>query len=163
MNAVDLITESFDESLPEPQEVPKFLAFPGTSVLTPQPTTTNSWDPRLILDLAIGIDGLEEILLRYSLTEEEFNILSETQPFRRELALTMRDVRENGVSFSQKAKIQAESYLEILDDLVFDNATPSTTRLEAIRSTVKWGRLEPPKETQDDAVNATNINVQINF
>lgn len=127
------------------------------------PDTTNPWDPRLILDLALGIDDIPEILSRYNLSEDEFNILSSTAPFRQELAITIREAREHGIKFSQKAKVQAEGYLEVLDSMVYDQATPASVRLEAIRSTVKWGRLEPPKEKTEGDTNAQQINVNINF
>lgn len=127
-----------------------------------RPESTNRWDPRLILDLAFAIDPLEEILPRYGLSHAEFEILSKTGPFRRELAVVSREVRENGLTFQRKAQFQAESYLEILDDLVYDDAVAANTRLEAIRSTVAWANLVP-KEKKDDTVNATQVNVNISF
>ncbi len=123
---------------------------------------TNSWDPRLVLDLAVGVDALDEILLRYRMTREEFEFLASTRVFRRELALTIKDVKENGISFARKAAVQAEGYLAEIDGLVYDKTTPASTRLEAIRSTVRWGRLEAPKDSVEDG-NKTQVNVQINF
>ncbi len=158
-DTLDDLSISFDENLPAISDEGCEVDFPPEPVI---PESTNKWDPRLILDLAIGIDGLEDILLRYDLSEDEFNILSGTQSFRRELALTIRDVRENGVPFAQKAKVQAESYLMVLDELIHSPTTPANVRLEAIRSTVKWGKLEP-KEAKDDGMNATQINVNISF
>lgn len=130
-----------------------------------QPTVNpNRWDPRLVLDLAVGIDGLPEILDRYDLTQHEYELLSKTQAFRRELALTIRDVRENGVPFASKARVQAEAYLEVLDRMVHDDSTPSSVRLECIRSTVAWGRLEPTKDDKKGGdQNAQQINVNISF
>lgn len=129
----------------------------------PQPVNPNLWDPRLVLDLAVGVDGLEEILTRYGLTTYEFELLSKTQAFRRELALTIRDVRENGVPFASKARVQAEAYLEVLDRMVHDDTTPASVRLEAIRSTVLWGKLLPKEDKAQDTTNATQINVNISF
>jgi len=126
------------------------------------PKSTNLYDPRMILDLAIGLEDLTVILPRYNLSEAEFNILSETPVFRRELAMAMREARENGLPFANKAKFQAESYLEVLDELVYSAETPASVRLEAIRSTVKWARLEVEKGTEGTG-NAPQINVQINF
>ena len=168
---VDTLSDAFDEmQIPEEftgelvsSESTDLVIRDGETFPPAQPESTNPWDPRLILDLAIGVDGLDEILPRYDLSEQEFMILSETKPFRRELAVTMRDVRENGIPFTQKAKVQAESYLEVIDELVYSTATPANTRLEAIRSMVKWGKLEPVKDTKDDALNATQINIAINF
>jgi len=127
-----------------------------------QPKSTNIYDPRMILDLAIAVDDITVILPRYGLTEAEFNLLSETPVFRRELAMAMREARENGLPFANKAKYQAESYLEVLDELVYSAETPASVRLEAIRSTVKWARLEVEKGAESGS-NAPQINVQINF
>ena len=128
----------------------------------PHTKSTNQWDPRMILDLAIAVDDITVILPRYGLTEAEFNILSETPVFRRELAMAMREARENGLPFANKAKYQAESYLEVLDELVYSAETPASVRLEAIRSTVKWARLEQPTGAEAQG-NAPQISVQINF
>ena len=127
-----------------------------------QPKSTNLYDPRMILDLAIAVDDITVILPRYGLTEAEFNLLSETPVFRRELAMAMREARENGLPFANKAKYQAESYLEVLDELVYSAETPASVRLEAIRSTVKWARLEQPTGAEAQG-NAPQINVNINF
>jgi len=126
--------------------------------------TVNPWDPRLILDLAVAVDDLDDILLRYGLSRPDYNALTTAPLFRRELAMMMRDVRENGASFSAKARIQAESYLPILDDLVYSDITPANVRLEAVRSTVRWGRLDAPKNVeQEEGAKQPMINISINF
>jgi hypothetical protein len=123
---------------------------------------TAPWDPRLIFDLAVGVDALPEILARYEMTDPDFYRLSELPLFRRELALAIREVRAEGVSFAAKAKVQAEEYLVVLDGMVHDRETPASTRLEAIKSAVKWGRLEP-KEDKVDTTNATQVVVNISL
>ena len=131
--------------------------------LTPARAGANQWDPRFLLDLAVGVDALPDILDRYGFTEDSFDTLSRSRIFRKELAQTIRDVRENGVSFTQKARIQAESYLEVIDQLVYDFNTPASTRLESIRSMVKWGRLEPKEDKESAGTNAQQININISF
>lgn len=126
------------------------------------PETTNPWDPRLIMDLALSIETLEDILPRYGLTTKEYNILSRKPAFKRELGMAIRDVNENGLTFKKKAMIQAESYLEVLDELVYDATTPSNVRLESIKSAVTWAGLLP-KEEKQDTTNATQVNVNISF
>jgi len=163
---IDMVTDAFASDTPPPQVelLQKEDSTPtGRDSLTTPHTSINPWDPRLVMDLAIGVDGLDEILPRYTITEQEFEILSNTQAFRRDLALAMRDARENGLPFANKAKVQAESYLDVLDDLVYNIGTPANVRLEAIRSIVKWGRLEPQKDNTADVANATQINVNISF
>ena len=127
------------------------------------PASANQWDPRLILDIAVGIEDLDVILPRYGLSENDYVILCGSRLFRQELAMTIRDVHENGLPFRAKAKIQAESYLEVINDLIYDETTPATTKLEAIRSTVRWANLEPKDDKSDNGSNQTQVNVNISF
>ena len=155
----DVLSFAPDEILPAPKEKPNT----SSPSLAKTPYQVNAWEPRLIIDLALEIDPLEEILVRYNLSMEEYNALSSVPSFRRELANTIREVRENGISFTKKAAVQAESYLEVLDTIVNDALTPPSVRLEAIRSTVEWGKLNPKEPKGDNATNATQINVNISF
>ena len=123
----------------------------------------NKWDPRLLLDLVIAVDTLDEILLRYGLSHEEYNILTSNLVFRRELAATMRDIRENGASFRSKARIQAESYLPVIDDMIWSPDVAPGTRLSAIQSVVRWGDLEPKEKKEQAQQVQPQINVQILF
>lgn len=167
----DFFVEDYDNSPAVEVVDPGHSAPPGAhhdlpltlSDIAPPRSGVNQWDPRFILDLAIGVDSMPEILSRYGITPAEFDALSQTTVFRRELALAIRDARENGLSFAQKAKVQAESYLEAIDQMVYDVATPASTRLEAIRSMVKWGRLEPKEDKGDGPNTGQPINIQINF
>lgn len=108
------------------------------------------------------MDGLDEILKRYNLSMDAYERLAKSKEFMRELSTTVRDIKENGVSFYQKAKIQAESYLDVLDELVYDKLTPASVRLETIRSTVLWAKLVP-KDNKEDTTANTQINVSISF
>ncbi len=158
----EFTTTSLWEGIDPPDQrvsPPTDLALP---IFSQEKTPTNQWDPRFILDLAVGVDDLPEILLRYGLTLQEYELLSQTSAFRRDLALTIRDVRENGASFSLKAKTQAEDYLKVLDSMVYADDTPAGVRLEAIRSTVKWGKLETDKNTDQGNQN-NQININISF
>jgi hypothetical protein len=133
-----------------------------TSSVSSSARRTAPWDPRLLFDLAIGVDSLPEILARFGLTEEDYARLSEMPLFRRDLAMAIREVRAEGVSFAARAKVQAEEYLEVLDSLVYDQSAPASTRLDAIKSAVLWGRLLP-KENKSDTTNATQVIVNISL
>ena len=75
----------------------------------------------------------------------------------------MRDIRENGLSFVAKAKVQAETYLSVLDALVHDPNVAPSTRLDAIKSAVTWGRLLPKEEKSGGITSASQININISF
>ena len=75
----------------------------------------------------------------------------------------MRDVRENGASFRAKARIQAESYLPVVDDMIWDKEIAPSTRLDAVKSVVRWGDLEPKEKKEQAQQTQPQINVQILF
>jgi len=162
----DFFNELEFDALPEeqaglPEEyLPKSLKYwrPPTN----QPHQTSPWDPRLILDLALSIESTEQILERYAVSEQEYDAFLKMPAFRRDLALTMKEVRENGLSFKHKARVQAESYLEVLDQLVYSESTPSGVRLDGIKQAVTWANLIP-KDEKGEAQSQSQINIQINF
>lgn len=130
---------------------------------SPTPATpVNPWSPRLVMDLAVGVDPVNEILDSYGLDFDDLERLMNNPTFRRELASLRREVAENGTSFRSKARMQAESYLSTLDDIVLDTNAPTSVRLEGIKSAVRWADLEPKKSGGEEQP-ATSINVQINF
>jgi hypothetical protein len=125
--------------------------------------TPNPWDPRLVMDLALGLDPLAEILDRYEMVQDDYDRLCEVPSFRRDLAVTMRELRENGVTFGKKAAIQAESYLLDVDDMVQDKSIPASTRLTAIQWMARMGRLEPKEEKSTDVATGTQVTLNITF
>jgi len=115
------------------------------------------WPPRLAFDVAMG-EGQEKLLQLYALTADQLDNLFHYQPFRREVANHQRELRDNGVTFKAKARLQAEEYLLELHGIVHSPDTPPSVRLDAIKSVVKWGGLEPapqPSASQNQQTNQT--------
>jgi hypothetical protein len=174
----DLLNDAFGvgdalaapDASPAALSVPQFLYDgPDSEMFSPssetrfptaQDKTPNPWDPRLILDLVVGIDALDDILERYGLDECQYARLQQVPSFRRQLAMTMREVREKGIGFADKCKVQAESYLVHVDDMVNDAAVPASTRLSAIQWVARMGRLEP-KEEKSEGNQGVQVNLQI--
>ena len=156
---------SFEPVMPQFYEdsAPSDLA--RHQVLVPRSSrpAPNPWDPRLVMDLALGLDTLEAILDRYELVQDDYDRLCEVPAFRRDLGVMMRELRENGVTFSRKAALQAESYLLDVDDMVQDKSVPASTRLTAIQWTAKMGKLEPREEKLTDAAAGTQVTLNITF
>ena len=123
----------------------------------------NPWPPKLIFDLALGQYTQEEILESHGLTERQFDRMMDMPVFRQELAAQIREQRENGASYAAKAKVQAETYLLDIDDIVRDREVAAGVRLEAIKYTTKVAGLEPKETKGDNGATATSVNLQINF
>jgi len=138
MNALfDPLNESFsvdDESYDTP------------APLTPTPSLPNRWPPQLVFDLALGLDGYEELEARYALNKHQLDRLFELPTFRQEVALLTRELRDSNEIFKNKAKVQAEAYLDDMHELMKDRNTPASTKLSIFQTLTKLGSLEPKEE-----------------
>jgi hypothetical protein len=141
---------------------PPFLPFSGRDQEEYLPVAP--WPPQFTFDLALGLEDLDVLLDRYALTPLEYEVMQMSSGFRRELSDHMREIKENGVSFKHKARVQAEAYLEEVHVIVTDSDVSASTRLDAIKSVVRWAGLEPKEDTsaKDNATNAFQININLN-
>lgn len=142
------------------------VAQPTTDLAAGRPARPSiprsAWDPRLIFDLALGVDDLNDILDRHKLTEEQLSTLFGNKMFRSEVAALRMDMQKDGVTLRTKAKLQAESYLTVLDGMVHDIHTSASVRLSAIQQVCKLGDVEPKKDAQGAAAGG-GYNIQINI
>lgn len=152
LNADFLTDLDFEDEIPDPSAL---HLLPSTH------SKPNQWSPKMIFDLALGLDSQEEIEVRYGLTEAQLTRLYENPQFRKEVACLTRELRENNQIFKSKVKIQAEDYLNIMDEMMYDQATPASTKLSIFQALAKLGELEPKPEKQNPAGGAATININL--
>jgi hypothetical protein len=119
------------------------------------------WSPRMAFDIAMG-DNDESVRQRYNLDYEVYERILAHPAFRKEVDTLVREVREKGVTFKAKARIQAEEYLEVVNDMVADPAVANTLKLDAIKSVVKWAEYDAPSANGPGG-SAPQFNIQINL
>lgn len=120
-----------------------------------------SWSPRIAFEVAMG-ESDTDILVRHNLTAEEYQRIVSHPAFRKEVSTYIQDIRDNGVSFKAKARIQAEEYLEVVDTIVNNPELGASTRMDAIKSVVKWAGLETQPVAQGAGAQP-QFNIQINL
>lgn len=135
---------------------------PTALTVVPQDTHVHPWSSKLLFDLALGIDDLETILTRHALPVAAYSALCENPHFRRDLVVLTKELQESGVSFKRKAALQAEMYLEDMDNLMREAATPPSVKKDIFIHMAKLGELEPEKKTEGSSVGAA-FNIQINL
>ena len=119
------------------------------------------WPPRLSFDMAMG-ESDERLCHLHNITSDDLTSLRLNPTFRREVAKHEKEVRDNGLTFRAKARVQAEMYLEDLHELVTAVDTPASVRLDAIKSVVKWGDLEPvPQSSSTQSITQNNMKIEI--
>lgn len=108
------------------------------------------WHPKLAFDVALG-ESNDILCAKYNLSLAALEALYLNPTFRREVSDQQMVIREEGITFKAKAKLQAEMYLENLHDIVVSEATAPSVKLDAIKSMVKWAGYEPKPEPQTQA------------
>lgn len=121
----------------------------------------STWPAMLPFELALGIHDLDTILEGHGLEREDWEDFEQNPLFRREVAAAVKEVHTSGISFKRKAAVQAEMYLQQMDNLMHDLDTAPTTKLEIFKTMVKCGDLEPKSDKQ--GATAGQFNIQINF
>ena len=121
------------------------------------------WPQGLVVDLALGIDSLEDVLLRFNVEPAHWLALQDNRAFRIDLARTRKEISESGLSFKRKAATQAEMYLSKMDALMDDDDVSPATKHTIFRSMTALGELEPKKERDDSVGSGMAFNIQINM
>ena len=79
----------------------------------------------------------------------------------REVDTHRKTVVNEGITFRLKAKLQAETYLQNVDELIHDPDTSPAVRLDAIKSVVKWAQYEgDDKAATDSSKGGTRLVIQ---
>jgi hypothetical protein len=125
------------------------------------PKTPAPWPNRLSFDVAMGTYDEKQLCDAYEITIEDFDRLRCYPPFRREVVEHKQNIKETGVTFKTKAKMQAEEYLDNLDALILGIDTPPSVKLAAIQSVVKWAGLEPKPETVTQQGGGPSVTINI--
>lgn len=119
----------------------------------------------LIAQIAVGLEEPKDLALRAGITEAQWAVLEQWQPFLDEVAKRRAELEASGVSFRTKSKLKAE----ILSDKIFvramaDNA-PFGTSLSALEHFVKVADLNPNPNPKVAATagSGTGFSITINL
>jgi hypothetical protein len=156
MGELDFLTSWDEPEIESPVSVISRTEFSGTL-----PATISSWAPAMILEIALGYEPTADILARFNVSPEEYSILEQHPQFQKALGAARQDIILNGLTFKRKAAAQAESYLEVIDEIITDPLVPASTRTGAIKDVVRWAGLEPKEEKGSGQQQTQQFNIQI--
>jgi len=115
--------------------------------LTAIPALYRTNHERLACELALKMDSTEDVFARYGYTPEGAAELMESPAFTALLGRIGIEIRENGLSFRQKAKAIAEELLPTAFDIATDPLQSAAVRADLIKWAAKVAGHEPnPKE-----------------
>lgn len=134
--------------------------------LTNTSLNLTQWNDRLALDIALVLEGsgdtVDNVLEEHNLTKEDLANYNKDPLFLRRVSELRADVREKGLTFRLKARLQAEELLQTSWDIIHDVDTSAAVKADLIKSTVKWAGYET-KDPSEIAGGGGGVKITINL
>jgi hypothetical protein len=130
------------------------------------PLHHTKWSDRLAFDIALTLEGsgetLQEVMARHRIDANDILTFNADPVFLKKVEHYREEVREKGITFKLKARAQAEELLTTSWMLIHDPAVSPAVKADLIKSTVKWGGLEPKNEVTTEG-GAGGVRITINL
>jgi hypothetical protein len=114
------------------------------------PLHHTKWSDRLAFDIALTLEGsgetLQEVMTRHKIAASDIINFNTDPVFLKKVEHYRGEIQEKGLTFKLKARAQAEELLTTSWMLIHDPAVSPAVKADLIKSTVKWGGLEPKTE-----------------
>ena len=124
------------------------------------------WNERLAFDVALTLEGsgdsLTEIMARHNINANDILVFNADPIFLKKVEHYRNEIRDKGMTFKLKARAQAEELLTTSWMLIHDSAVSPAVKADLIKSTVKWGGLEPKVEVGNEG-GAGGVRITINL
>jgi hypothetical protein len=118
------------------------------------PLHHTKWSDRLAFDIALTLEGsgetLQEVMTRHKIAASDIISFNADKVFLKKVEHYRGEIQEKGLTFKLKARAQAEELLTTSWMLIHDPAVSPAVKADLIKSTVKWGGLEPKVETGNE-------------
>lgn len=113
------------------------------------------------LAAAVGVRPYHEILTMFEISEEDADALQAHPVFQQRLLLAKDAVETDGTAFFARCRILAGQTMPAMINLINDAGTPASVQLEAWKALVKFGRLEPQPQAQNQAAAGPQLTLTI--
>ena len=130
------------------------------------PLKHTKWSNRLAFDIALMLEGsgetLDELKERHSVTADAILVFNKDPVFLKQVNSYRDDIKEKGMTFKLKARAQAEELLTTSWTLIHSPEVSPAVKADLIKSTVKWGGLEPKNnETVEGQSGGVKITINL--
>ena len=136
------------------------LQFGATVVADP---ARLGWPPTLPIELALKTASPQQLKEEYGYSDEAWDALRVDPGFLKDLTQALETVRQEGMSFKLKAKLQAEELLKQSWKLIHSpgESVPPSVKADLIKATMRWAGYDN-KDTATAAVaNGLSINIHM--
>jgi len=139
----------------------------NTAMIQTAPHQPQKWDERLPFDVALAMENsgqsLNDVALEYKITPQQLLEFCKDSVFSKKVTFYRDDIRENGITFRMKARMQAEELLMTSYTLIHDPAVSPAVKADLIKSTVKWAGLEPKANEEVQTQGGGGVSITINM
>lgn len=129
------------------------------------PIKHTKWTNRLAFDVALMLENsgesLGDVMARHSISSNDILKFKSDPVFLKKVNEYRDDVRDKGMTFRLKARAQAEELLTTSWLLIHDPMVSPSVKADLIKSTVKWGGLEPRPETAVESSGGVSITINL--
>jgi len=122
------------------------------------------WPETLPIEVALHTQPIEDLCNAYGLSVGDWNALVKHPGFQAEVAAATEMLKDEGMNFKVRAKLQALALLNDSWSIIHDGSgdVPATVKADLIKSTVKWAGWEG-KETGGADAPGTALQINIHF
>lgn len=130
------------------------------------PLKHTKWSDRLAFDTALMLEGsgetLDEVKDRHKVTASDILVFNKDPVFLKKVESYRDEIRDKGMTFKLKARAQAEELLTTSWSLIHSPDTSAAVKADLIKSTVKWGGLEPKGDVTTEGTSG-GVKITINL
>jgi len=130
------------------------------------PLKHTKWSDRLAFDTALMLEGsgetLDEVKDRHKVTVSDILVFNKDPVFLKKVESYRDEIRDKGMTFKLKARAQAEELLTTSWSLIHSPDTSAAVKADLIKSTVKWGGLEPKGDVTTEGTGG-GVKITINL
>lgn len=121
------------------------------------------YPPTLPLEVALKTGTIPEICEEYGLDRDTWNNLRLDPGFRADVQRYVEMLREEGMSFKLKARLQSEELLKTSWRMIHSNdpTIPPNVRADLIKSTMRWAGYD--SKTSDGGGSVNNLQIVIDL
>lgn len=118
-------------------------------------------EPRMVLEIAYGVEDPAQIAERYGFTDSEWLLLKEHKPFIAQVEDKKAELRAGGYSFRMKSAIMAEELLTTLYNKATDEDASFHQILETVKLTSKAAGFESPPKVEASTGSSFSITINL--
>ena len=135
------------------------------ALVRPSDPAELGFPPTLPIELAMRVAPVQQICAAYDITREEYEALRYDPNFRAAVKKARDMLKEEGMSFKMKARLQAEELLSTSWNLIHsdNDEVPPNVKADLIKFTIRAAGLDGSKDQAASQHNMTGLQININL